>query len=218
MSEQTTPSAYDAEFFLDPICPWCWITSRWVTNVQTERQLDVGWRFIALKIVNESKADDHSVRHRAGHHAGLQLLRVLHEVGEREGNDAVGRLYTAFGTEWHVHGRREEGLADVAAFARECLNAAGLDESYAAHATDESHDAALRVETDEALSRTGGDVGTPIITIGPGTEAPRSFFGPVMPKAPKGDEAVALWNAVATLAFSDVAELKRTQRGDIVFD
>jgi Mycothiol-dependent nitroreductase Rv2466c len=218
MSEQTTPNAYDAEFFLDPICPWCWITSRWVTNVQTERQLDVGWRFIALKIVNESKADDHSVRHRAGHHAGLQLLRVLHEVGEREGNDAVGRLYTAFGTEWHVHGRREEGLADVAAFARECLNAAGLDESYAAHATDESHDAALRVETEEALSRTGGDVGTPIITIGPGTEAPRSFFGPVMPKAPKGDEAVALWNAVATLAFSDVAELKRTQRGDIVFD
>jgi 2-hydroxychromene-2-carboxylate isomerase len=218
MSEQTTPSAYDAEFFLDPICPWCWITSRWVTNVQTERQLDVGWRFIALKIVNESKADDYSVRHRAGHHAGLQLLRVLHEVGEREGNNAVGRLYTAFGTEWHVHGRREEGLADIAAFARECLNAAGLDESYAAHAADESHDAALRVETEEALSRTGGDVGTPIITIGPGTEAPRSFFGPVMPKAPKGDEAVALWNAVATLAFSDVAELKRTQRGDIVFD
>jgi Mycothiol-dependent nitroreductase Rv2466c len=218
MSEQTTPSAYDAEFFLDPICPWCWITSRWVTNVQTERQLDVGWRFIALKIVNESKADDQSVRHRAGHHAGLQLLRVLHEVGEREGNNAVGRLYTAFGTEWHVHGRREEGLADIAAFARECLNAAGLDESYAAHAADESHDAALRVETEEALSRTGGDVGTPIITIGPGTEAPRSFFGPVMPKAPKGDEAVALWNAVATLAFSDVAELKRTQRGEIVFD
>ena len=218
MSEQTTPSAYDAEFFLDPICPWCWITSRWVTNVQTERQLDVGWRFIALKIVNESKADDYSVRHRAGHQAGLQLLRVLHEVGEREGNDAVGRLYTAVGTEWHVHGRREEGPADIAAFARECLNAAGLDESYAAHATDESHDAALRVETEEALSRTGGDVGTPIITIGPGTEAPRSFFGPVMPKAPKGDEAVALWNAVATLAFSDVAELKRTQRGEIVFD
>ncbi|HET9665217.1 MAG TPA: hypothetical protein VFP09_00580, partial [Desertimonas sp.] len=176
------------------------------------------WRFIALKIVNESKDDEYSARHRAGHHAGLQLLRVLDEVGEREGNGAVGRLYTAFGTEWHVHGRREDGLADTAAFAWECINAAGLDESYAAHADDESHDSALRAETEEALSRTGGDVGTPIITIGPGTEAPRSFFGPVMPKAPKGDEAVALWNAVATLAFSDVAELKRTQRGDLVFD
>jgi hypothetical protein len=218
MSEQTTPSAHDAEFFLDPICPWCWITSRWVVNVQSERHLDVGWRFIALKFVNEAKDDEYAVRHRPGHVAGLRMLRILHEVGRREGNDAIGRLYTTIGTEWHVHRRREEGLADVAAFARECLNAAGLDESYAAHADDETHDAALRADTDEALSRTGGDVGTPIITIGPGTEAERSFFGPVMPRAPKGDEAVALWNAVATLAVSDVAELKRTQRGDLVFD
>jgi hypothetical protein len=93
-----------------------------------------------------------------------------------------------------------------------------LDQGYAAHADDESHDAALRADTEDALARTGGDVGTPIITIGPGSDARRSFFGPVMPKAPKGDEAVALWNAVATLAFADVAELKRTQRGDIVFD
>jgi 2-hydroxychromene-2-carboxylate isomerase len=218
MSEQTTPSAYDAEFFLDPICPWCWVTSRWVTNVQTERQLDVAWRFIALEIVNENKGEEYSARHRDGHHAGLQMLRVLHEVGQREGNDAVARLYTALGTEWHVHGRRKEGLADIAAFVRDCLNAAGLDEGYAAHVDDESHDAGLRAETEEALARTGGDVGTPTITIGPGTEVPRSFFGPVMPKAPKGDEAVALWNAVATLAFSDVAELKRTQRGELVFD
>ena len=76
----------------------------------------------------------------------------------------------------------------------------------------------IREETDIGLERTGGNVGTPIITIGPETEAARSFFGPVMPKAPKGDDAVALWNAVATLAHSDVAELKRTQRGDPVFD
>jgi hypothetical protein len=217
MSE-TIPTAYDAEFFLDPICPWCWITSRWVVNVQNERQLDVGWRFIALKFVNEDKDDEYSVRHRPGHHAGLQLLRVLHEVGAQEGNDAVGRLYTSIGTEWHVHGRRDEGLADIATFARECLAAAGLDEGYAVHAEDESHDSALRADTEQALARTGGDVGTPIITIGPSTEAPRSFFGPVMPRAAKGDEAVALWNAVATLAHSDVAELKRTQRGELVFD
>jgi hypothetical protein len=218
MSEQTPPSAHDAEFFLDPICPWCWITSRWVVNVQSERHLDVGWRFIALKFVNENKNDEYTARHRAGHQAGLRLLRILHEVGGREGNDAVGRLYTALGTAWHVHGRRDEALADIAAFATECLAAAGLDERYAAHADDESHDAPLRADTDEALARTGGDVGTPIITVGPGTEAPRSFFGPVMPKAPKGDEAVALWNAVATLAFSDVAELKRTRRGELAFD
>lgn len=208
------PTAYDAEFFLDPICPWCWVTSRWVTNVQSERNLVVQWRFISLKIVNEAKASEYTASHRESHLNGLRLLRVLHQVREREGNDAVGRLYTALGTELHVHGRRQEGVALL----DECLAAAGLDQTYAEHADDESHDAALRAETEEALARTGGDVGTPTITIGPGSEAPRSFFGPVMPKAPKGDDAVALWNAVATIAYSDVAELKRTNRGQLVFD
>jgi hypothetical protein len=218
MSEPTMQTNYDAEFFLDPICPWCWITSRWVTNVQSERQLDVGWRFISLKFVNEGKDDGYTARHRAAHLAGLKLLRVCYEVREREGNAAVAKLYTVVGTELHVHARRDEAYADVEAFVGECLTAAGLDPGYAVHADDESHDDALRAETEEALARTGGDVGTPTITVGPGTEAARSFFGPVMPKAPKGDEAVALWNAVATLAHSDVAELKRTSRGDLVFD
>jgi DSBA-like thioredoxin domain len=218
MTEPTNPTTYDAEFFLDPICPWCWVTSRWVTNVQSERRLNVQWRFISLKFVNEAKDDEYSARHRPGHLAGLRMLRILHEVSERDGNDAVARLYTAMGTELHVHARRDDAYADVAAFARECLVSAGLDLAYADHADDESHDADLRADTDEALRRTGGDVGTPTITIGAGSEAPRSFFGPVMPRAPKGDDAVALWNAVATLAHSDVAELKRTLRGELVFD
>jgi hypothetical protein len=158
------------------------------------------------------------VTHRPGALATFKLMRVLHEVLEREGNDAVGRLYTAFGTELHVHRRREEAYADVHAFATEGLTAIGLDPAYADHVDDESHDAVIRADTDTGLERTGGDVGTPIITIGPDTEAARSFFGPVMPKAPKGDDAVALWNAVATLAHSEVAELKRTLRGDLVFD
>ena len=218
MSEPISPTTYDAEFFLDPICPWCWVTSRWVTNVQSERQLDVCWRFISLKFVNENKDDGYTARHREGHLAGLRLLRVLHEVAQREGNDAVAKLYTALGTELHVHARRDDAYADVPAFVRECLGAVGLDPAYADHADDESHDVVLRAETEEALSRTGGDVGTPTITLGPDTEGARSFFGPVMPRAPKGDDAVALWNAVATLAHSDVAELKRTQRGQLVFD
>jgi protein-disulfide isomerase-like protein with CxxC motif len=218
MSEPTTTTIYDAEFFLDPICPWCWVTSRWVTNVQSERQLDVRWRFISLKFVNENKNDEYTTRHRPGHDAGLRMLRVLREVSEREGNDAVGRLYTAIGTEWHVHGRREDAMADLPGFVAECLAAAGLDETYANHADDASHDSLLRIDTDEALARTGGDVGTPTITIGPNTEFPRSFFGPVMPRAPKGDDAVAVWNAVATLAYAEIAEVKRTRRGELVFD
>jgi hypothetical protein len=218
MSEPISPTTYDAEFFLDPACPWCWITSRWVVNVQTERELTVRWRFISLYLLNEQNDSEYAVRSRPGARATFNLMRVLDEVRQREGNDAVGKLYTALGTELHVHRRYEEAYADVHAFATECLAAAGLDLAYANHVDDEAHDAVIREETDVGLERTGGNVGTPIITLGPDTGSPRSFFGPVMPKAPKGDDAVALWNAVATLAHSDVAELKRTRRGEIVFE
>src|SRR5688572_23799296 len=110
MSEPIPPS-YDAEFFLDPACPWCWITSRWVVNVQSERALSVRWRFISLYLINLDKDSDYAVSHRPGALATFKLMRVLHEVGLREGNDAVGRLYTAMGTELHVHRRREEAYA-----------------------------------------------------------------------------------------------------------
>lgn len=212
------PASYDAEFFLDPACPWCWITSRWVVNVQSERALSVRWRFISLYLINKQDDSEYAVSHRPGALAAFKLMRVLHEVGMQEGNDALGKLYTAMGTELHVHRRREEAYADVLSFARECLGVVGLDPEYANHVDDESHDTVIREESDLGLERTGGNVGTPIITIGPDTESPRSFFGPVMPKAPKGDDAVALWNAVATLAHSDVAEVKRTLRGELVFD
>jgi 2-hydroxychromene-2-carboxylate isomerase len=231
MNESATPSSaapssppvsYDAEFFLDPACPWCWITSRWVTNVQAERELTVGWRFISLNVLNEANYDDanneYAARHREGHLNSLKMLRVLHAVREREGNDAVAKLYTALGTALHVHQRYDDTRADLHGFVAECLGTAGFDGEFVDALDDEARDAALRAETEEALERTGPDVGTPIITFRPGTESARSFFGPVMPKAPKGDDAVALWNAVATIASSDVAELKRTLRGELAFD
>lgn len=212
------PATYDAEFFLDTACPWCWITSRWVTNVQAERQYKVRWRFISLKILNEDHSDEYSDSHREGHLAGFKTLRVCHVVREREGNDALGALYTAVGTEIHVHGRSGDATSDIVAFLAECLTASGLDPAYATHADDESNDDALRAETAEALARTGPDVGTPIITFNPGTHDEASLFGPVIPRAPKGDEAVALWDAVVTLAESGVAEIKRTLRGEVSFD
>jgi len=218
MSEATAAETYDAEFFIDTACPWCWITSRWVTNVQAERNLKVRWRFISLKFLNEDKLDGYAVQHRDGHLAALKILRVLDEVRAREGNDAVGAAYTAIGTALHNHGRIGDALADMDAFLSECLVTAGLDAAYASHAEDGSHDSPLRAETELALSRTGPDVGTPIITFNPDTEAERSVFGPVIPKAPKGEDAVVLWDAVVTLANSGVAEIKRTLRGDISFD
>ncbi len=217
MSDSTT-GTYDAEFFLDPACPWCWLTSRWVTNVQAERHYRVRWRFISLKIINEDKGGEYVERHRRGHLTALRLLRVLHAVREAEGNDALASAYTAMGTEIHVHKRYDEATDDAASFAAECLRSAGLDPSYAGAVADESRDDALRAESAEALERTGPDVGTPIITFAPGSAGERSYFGPVIPRAPKGEAAVRLWDALVTLAASDVAEIKRTLRGDISFD
>lgn len=215
---QLDADRYDAEFFIDTACPWCWITSRWVTNVQAERNLKVRWRFIALKILNEANSSEYSQEHRDAHTAGFNNLRLAHAVRELEGNDALAALYTAIGTEIHVRGRFEELMTDQPAFLAACLETAGLDPSYAKYADDDSRDAALRTETEEALARTGPDVGTPIITFNPGRPNEASLFGPVIPKAPNGDEAVTLWDAVATLAGSGVAEIKRTLRGDISFD
>ena len=208
----------DLEFFLDPVCPWCWITSRWVRNVQAEKGYSVRWRFISLKVLNEDRtAPDYSDDHRAVHVAGLSALRVLDAVRIEHGNDAVRRAYTATGTAIHVDRRRKELIADPVAFMRTCLESAGVDAALAEHALDDSHDAHLRAETAAALERTGPDVGTPILTFVPGQEGEGSFFGPVVNKAPTGHDAVRLWEAVETLATTGVAELKRSLRGDIDF-
>ncbi len=207
----------DVEFFLDPTCPWCWITSRWVTNVQAEKRYRVGWRFISLFVLNEGKErSDDMLR---AHTAGLQALRVLDQVRLDHGNDAVATVYTELGNRIHRDGRREEFRDDATGLIGEALAAAGLADRLLDHVDDESHDAFLRAETELALSRTGPDVGTPILTFAPGQgEREGSFFGPVIAKAPRGDEAVQLWEAVETLATSGVAELKRSLRGRPTFD
>jgi 2-hydroxychromene-2-carboxylate isomerase len=201
----------DVEFFLDPVCPWCWITSRWVVNVQAETDYTVGWRFISLFVLNEDKEPSEQMRQ--AHTGGLRALRVLDQVRADHGNDAVAAVYTELGTRIHVDGRRDELVGDTESFLAEALTAAGLDPALATHAHDESHDAALRDEVAVALSRTGPDVGTPILTFAPGQgEREGSFFGPVISKAPRGADAVTLWEAVETLATSGVAELKRSLR------
>ena len=201
----------DVEFFLDPVCPWCWLTSRWVTHVQAEKSYAVGWRFISLYVLNEDKEPSEQMRQ--AHLGGLRCLRVLDHVRNEHGNDAVAKLYTELGSRIHVDRRRDELVGDAESFVAEALTAAELDPGHAKHVHDESHDSVLRDEVEVALSRTGPNVGTPILTFAPGQgEREGSFFGPVISKAPHGDEAVKLWDAVETLATSGVAELKRSLR------
>lgn len=209
----------DVEFFFDPVCPWAWITSRWVEEVAAQRDLDIEWRFIALRIVNDSRDYETSFPpgYVAGHTTGLKLLRVCAAARASGGHRRVGELYERVGTDLHVAGRRkeiseawQEGFPDY-------LREIGLDDDLVAAANDPAHDDLIRAETALALSRTGDDVGTPIITFHSGAGAdggePPSFFGPVMSRIPRGADAVRLWDAVWTVAgFPGMAELKRSIR------
>ncbi len=204
----------DVEFFWDPMCPWAWLTSRWVAEVARQRDLDVNWRFISLRLLNAAKdyERDFPAGYVAGHGSGLKLLRVAAAVRDAEGRGRMGELYTQFGGDLHVRGRRhdivdhfDEGFPDY-------LRSVGVDDRYLAAANDARWDEVLQAETDEALSRTGKDVGTPIISFRRDGQQ-HSFFGPVISRVPRGAEALKLWDAVWEVAtFPGMAELKRSLR------
>lgn len=203
----------DIEFFFDPVCPWAWITSRWVDEVVRLRDLDVEWRLIALRLVNEERDYDRdfAAGYERGHMRGLELLRVAAAARDAHGPAALGPLYTAIGTTFHDERGRDTFDDPERATTRAALAAAGLPDTLADAATEDVWDKVIRADTDEALTRTGRDVGTPIITWGP-PDGP-SLFGPVIARIPRGDEALALWDACATLARTKgFAELKRSDR------
>lgn len=210
----------DLEFFFDPVCPWAWITSRWVTEVKQLRDYEVQWRFICLKMINENRTDDwYTPAYRAGHMAGLHALRVADQVRIELGNEQVGSLYTALGELIHQGGRRLEIAEDPVGKMQEVLKQCGLPPGFADAAVDESHDPYIRSETDLAFERTGKDVGTPIITFHPGQSDEASFFGPVIASIPRGQDALKLWDAIEIVATtSGMAELKRSNRAKPVFD
>lgn len=205
----------DIEFFFDPVCPFAWITSRWIVKVQEQTDYHVQWRFISLRILNKDKnyATDFPPEYEHGHTAGLRMLRVCANVRDELGNAPIGDLYaalsgTAFDSEPNEEYRLSLGTVPMVETA---LTQAGLPTEFAAAVDDTSWDEIIETETELALSRCGRDVGTPIITFQP--PAGLSFFGPVISRIPDDDDAVPLWNAVTTLAaFPGFAEMKRSLR------
>jgi len=210
--------AADLEFYFDPVCPWAWITSRWVTNVQQLRNYEVSWKFISLRMVNAERGYAGSSVYEQIHNAGLAGLRVASAARAQGGNASVAAVYTALGNAIHIGGRREELVNDPKSFLLSIVADAGLPAEVASAYEDSTHDEVIRYETEAALSRTGKDVGTPILTFNPKSANEASLFGPVISKAPKGDEAMKLWDAVQTIAESGVAEIKRSLRAAPQFD
>lgn len=206
---------YDIEFFFDPVCPFAWITSRWIVKVQEQTNYSVNWRFISLRILNRDKdyATDFPPEYEHGHTAGLRMLRVAAAVRAELGPEPIGALYSEFSSSTFDAEPNEEyrlrlGTVEMVA---ECLERAGLPTTYASAADDSSWDGLIEEETEEALSRTGRDVGTPIITFQP--QNGLSFFGPVISRVPDDVDAVPLWNAVTLLAsYPGFAEMKRSLR------
>ncbi len=207
----------DLRFWFDPVCPFAWLTSRWVEEVARQREYTVEWRFISLRLLNAhvDYASHFPPEYEAGHTAGLRLLRVASRVRDEHGEDGVGRFYTAVGTGIHdaeptgdAPGHDQRGTGD---FLDPVLNQLGWDPAFADALDDQSRDAGIQAETDEALALAGKDVGTPILQFQPPDGL--AFFGPVISRLPAPEDAVALWDHVIGLAtFSGFTELKRSLR------
>jgi 2-hydroxychromene-2-carboxylate isomerase len=208
---------YDLRFYFDPVCPFAWLTSKWVRIVAAQRDYSVDWRFISLRILNThiDYATHFPPNYEEGHTAGLRLLRVAARVRAEHGRDAVGALYRAIGTRIFDTSRDVDPLSasDQASqhTVEPLLRDAGLPTDLADALDDQTLDDEIRAETDEALALTGRDVGTPILHFQPpgGT----AFFGPVISRLPSADQAGEIWDHVIALAaFPGFAELKRSLR------
>ena len=210
---------HDVELYVDPVCPFCWQTSKWLRQVQRLEGLDVGWRFISLKMVNEEVGyDGLPANYPAVHDNGTKLLRLLAATRAHAGNDTVGLLYAALGEQLWEREAPEPG--DFAAVLevhaqpidpRPALASLALPEELAAAVEDPDHDTVIREETEQARARAGRDVGTPIVAFHP-PDGP-GFFGPVISELPSDEDAVAYYRAIELVAsWPGFAELKRTLR------
>jgi 2-hydroxychromene-2-carboxylate isomerase len=195
-----------ADFWFDPLCPFAWITSRWMLEVEQVRDVQVRWRVMSLYFLNKDR--DLSEGYQARVARGLPIGRVLIATEQQVGAEALGPLYTAFGQRIHVE-KQELGRRLV----EDSLAAAGLPAHLVEAMDDPSYDAALLASHQEAMGRVGDDVGTPTIAFNDS-----SFFGPVLSRIPRGEDAGRIWDGtIALAAFPYFFEIKRTRVGELDF-
>ena len=198
------------EFYWDPVCPWCWITSRWMEDVGRQKAIEVDWRFFSLRKINEGR--DLPERFRVSHLMGLRALRVAAAVREKHGREAVSKLYTVMGT------RKHHDQADIGTVAEleSILSTCGLPTTLAAAADNETWDKVIDADMANSVAKAGKDVGVPLIVLDGGTGP--GFFGPVFSPAPTGKAAVELWDAMVTAGRTEgFYEFKRTRTTGPIF-
>lgn len=195
------------DFWFDPICPWAWMTSRWMLEVEKVRDVKTTFHIMSLSVLNEGR--DLPADYRRHMDEGWAPARVALAVEEKYGSEKLREFYTAIGTRFHP-GKQPRNDETIAA----ALAEVGLDTSLVAAGDTDANDEALRRSHHEGMDPVGDEVGTPVIHING-----KALFGPVISPAPKGEEAGELFDGFTKVtAYDGFFELKRTRTVDPIFD
>src|SRR5665213_2979739 len=193
-----------ADFWIDPICPWAWMASRWILSASEVRPIDVHWHVMSLAYLNSQK-EELPEKYRHALHEAWGPVRVCIAAQEASGDDVLLPLYTEMGNRFHLEGKPKDR-----ATIEEALTAAGQPINLADAADSEEFDKALTISHHQGMDQVGLEVGTPVISV-----AGVASFGPVVTPAPKGEAAGVLWDGVLAVAGTDgFFELKRSRDRD----